>query len=963
MLSLVMLTGCHSTKKKMEQSEAKQPEETVAQGRPDKDYIPVDPDVRIGTLPNGMTYYIRHNAKPENKAFMLLPVKVGSIVEDDDQLGLAHFMEHMNFNGTKHFKKNELIDFLQKMGVRFGADLNAFTSFDRTVYILPIPLDKPENLEKGLLVLHDWSHFATLDPEEIDKERGVVLEEYRLGRGAEERMRRKWWPVALKGSRYAERYPIGKKEILETFPPEVLKRFHKDWYRPDLEAVIVVGDVDPDKVEAKLKEMFADVPKPVNPRERKYYKVPNHKETLVAVASDPEASFNTVLVVYKDHGDHKPMRTTEDYRQYLQEKLYAKILNNRLSDLRDSENPPFTYSFAKHGNFIALTKDAFILTAYTSPEKRKEALRTLLREAKKAKEFGFTQAELDRAKKELMANIEQAYKNRHTTESEHYAWQYEGHFTEGEPIPSVEWEYNMYKWFLPKITLEDVNALSKKFIHDDNRVVVVTGLEKKGLEPVTEADVWNIIKETDNERLTQTKQEETVQNLMKEKPAPGKIVKETRNDKLGTVTLYLDNGAVVTYKKTDFKDDEVLMQYWKFGGKSLLSDDELKKTAYAFAAIPEAGVNGLSKKDLRKILAGKKADDTPGIDNIDTYGNAKARPKDLETMFQLNYLHFTKPNYDPKAFESWKKRQAFRINMANNPLYKFILAFQKFVEGNNNPRYIPPIPTKELLDMQDYKLTYDKYRYFFDGAKDYHYYIVGNFDEARLRDYIKTYIGGLPSSTHPGTFKTYPDYTPKGKHEFVYHKGKDPKSMVIYTAAGLAPYNEHDARLLNAYSEILSNKLIKEIRENESGVYTINAYASIRKLPREKYYFGISFPCGPENARRLATNALKVHHDLMEQGPSDEDWQKVKKAWLVQHEQQMKENRYWIKYLADTDYYGFDPERALKFEEELNKITPEDIKRAARKYLLHPESEITGFWFPENYDDQGNPLDKEEEEK
>ena len=964
LLFSLLLIQCHSTQKAMDQ----QKDQTEAQnggqtaGRPDKAYIPQDPDVRVGKLPNGMTYYIRHNAKPENKAYMLLPLKVGSVVEDDDQQGLAHFMEHMNFNGTKHFKKNELIDFLQKMGVRFGADLNAFTSFDKTVYILPIPLDDSTNLDKGLLVLHDWAYFATLDDEEIEKERGVVLEEYRLGRGAEERMRRKWWPVLLKGSRYAERLPIGKKEILETFPPETLRRFHKDWYRPDLEAVIVVGDVDPDKVEAKLKEMFADIPAPVNPRERKYYSVPDHEETLVAVASDPEAAFNNVMVVYKDHGDHKPMQTAEDYRRHLQERLFAKMFNNRMDDLKDSENPPFTYGWAMHGPFVAQTKDAFVLTAYTAPEKRKYALRTLLREAKKAREFGFTQVELDRAKKELMADIEQKYQNRNTTRSRDFAWKYESHFTEQTPIPSIEWEYNMHKWYLPQITLEDVNVLGKKFIHDDNRVVVVTGLEKEGLEPVTEDDVRKIIRETDAEKLAKAAEEKQTGPLMKEKPAPGKIVKEERNDKLGTVTFYLDNGAQVTYKKTDFKKDEILMQYWKYGGKSLLSDEELKKTNYAFAAVPEAGVNGFSQKELRKILAGKKVKTKPAVDKIDTYGNGETRPKDLETMLQLTYLYFTKPNYDPKAFESWKKKQAFLINYANKPMIQFYLAFDRYMH-KGDPRYMPMLPTPELLEAQDYKLTYDKFRSFFDGGTDYHYYLIGNFDENQVRDFVRTYIGGLPASGRKGQFKTYPDYTPKGQHEFVYHKGSEPKSMVIYTLEGHAPYNEKDAKLLQAFGEILTNKLIKEIRENESGVYTIRAMSGLRKLPHEKYYLNITFPCGPENARRLAQNAIKVYRDLLTNGPTDEDWQKVKKAWLVQHEQNLKENNYWLNYLSDTDYYGYDPERVLKFKDEVNAITPADIRKAANKYFGKPETEVTAFWFPENYDDQGRPLDKNDRSK
>ena len=958
----LLFIQCHSTKKKAEQTMADQTAAATGKpaGKPDKDYIPIDPDVRIGKLANGMTYYIRRNAKPEKKVYMLLPVKVGSVVEDDDQQGLAHFMEHMNFNGTKNFPKNKLVEFLQNMGVRFGADLNAFTSFDKTVYILPIPIDNPENLDKGLLVLHDWAYFATLDPQEIDKERGVVLEEYRLGQGAEERMRRKWWPVLLQGSRYAERLPIGKKEILETFPHDVLKRFHKDWYRPDLEAVIVVGDIDPGAVEQKLQKMFADIPAPQNPRERKFYTVPNHKETRVAVASDPEAMFNRVLVTYKAREDYKPMKTVDDYRQKLLTDLYLKMLNNRLDDIKEQANTPYSGARAYYGTFIAQTKEAFVLSAATPADKRLAALDTLLYQAKKAKLYGFTPGEFERAKKELMANIEQAYQNRNTTDSDNFAWQYQAHFTQGEPIPSVEWEYNMHKWFLPRIQLSEVNALGKKFIHDDNRVIVVAGLKKEGIPDVSENDVWNTIRKVDAQNIPAPKESTEQLSLMTDKPAPGSIVSETRNDKLGTVTLKLSNGATVTYKKTDFKNDEVLVQYWKFGGKSLLTDDEVKKTAFAFKAVPEAGVNGLNKKELRKVLAGKKIKVTPAVDDIDSYGNGSFRPADMETWFQLNFLYYTKPNYDPEAFASWKKRQAFMVNLTNNPMYKFLLEYYKFV-NQNNPRYVPIFPTKEWIDNQDYKLAYDKFREFFDGASGYHFYFVGNFDEQKLRQYIQTYIGGLPASQRPDKYRPLPDYTLTGKHEFIFHKGTEPQSMVIIGQYSPAKFNYTDNLYLKAFGEILTNRLIKEIRENESGVYSIGAHAGMRDIPDSKVYLGITFPCGPENAIRLKNNALKVYRDLLQNGPTDEDLNKIKQSWLSQYRKKAKENNFWLSYLADTDYYGYDAGRFFAFENFVNNMTTDDLRRVAQKYLSRPKSDITGIWLPENYDDQGHPLKKEGE--
>ncbi len=952
-LGLIFLTAqCKSKQKTQVKSMEAEETKTVAT-RPDKDYIPVDPEVKIGKLPNGMTYYIRRNAKPEKKVELRLAINAGSILEDDDQLGLAHFMEHMNFNGLKHFPKNELVDFLQKMGVRFGADLNAFTSFDRTVYMLPIPLDNPENLDKGLLVIHDWAYFANLDPEEIDKERGVVLEELRLGLGASKRMMQKWLPVAMKDSRYAERLPIGKKKILETFPYSALKRFHKDWYRPGLEAVIVVGDIDPAEVEQKLQKMFADIPATENPRERKYYPVPNHKETFVSTAADPEANLNMVRVIYKDRGEYKKPETVDDYVKDMKARLFATMLDNRLDEIKEGENPPFTYNFSGHGLFWSVTKEAFSTTLITpDAQKQKQALEVVLREHKKIKEFGFTQAELDRAKKEILAKYEEAFNNRNTTESRNFAWQYVNHYTQGEPIPSVQWEYDMHKYFLPKITLDEVNALSKEFIHDDNRVIILTGKGDPANPPVSEAEAWKIIDRIAAEKVMRNKEENTAQVLMKEKPQPGKIERTETNEALGTKTYYLSNGAIVTVKKTDFKDDEILVMGLKFGGKSLLTDEELKKTAYALSGVSQTGVNGLSNSQVKKILTGKKAKINFYVDNVDHGFWGETRPKDLEDWMQLQYLYFTKPNKDEKAFNSWFKRNMlFMMNYANAPQMKFIMAVDKYLNGKD-PRYIPPLPTKEIMDMQDYSLAYEKFRQFFDGAGGFHYYFVGNFDEAKMEELIKTYIASLPASKLPSKFKTYPDYERQGVNEFIFRAGKDPKSTVLIKYFGQTPYSPRENMYLKALGEIMTNKLIERIREAESGVYGIRAYGRLNKYPHSAFRFGISFPCGPDNARTLAQHSLEELQKMTDNGPSQDDLDKIKKSWLVKFEEDKKTNRYWLDYLTDTDYLNLDPGRILEYETEVKRMKPSDIQSVAKKYLAKPKNRLIAIQYPEGYQEK-----------
>jgi zinc protease len=912
--------------------------------------IPQDKDVIVGKLDNGLTYYIRHNAKPEKKVELRLAVNAGSILEDDDQQGLAHFMEHMNFNGLKHFPKNKLVDYLQSIGVRFGADLNAYTSFDQTVYMLPIPLDDPKNLEGGLTVIHDWAYFANLTGEEIDKERGVVLEEYRLGLGADKRMMAKWLPVALKGSKYAERLPIGKKNILENFKYETLRRFHKDWYRPDLEAVIVVGDINPEEIEKKIKTLFADIPKAENPRKRKTFYIPNHEGTVISIAADKEAGMNNVRIEYRDKEDFKQDNSVKQYRDGIVEGLFSAIIRNRLKDLADnSDNPPYSFAFAYHGSSIGRTKQAYTAIAYTDADKKIDALKALLRENKKALLFGFSQAELDRAKKSRLARYEQYLNNKNTEESSRIVGQYIRNFLENEPIPSIEWEYNMHKKTLPEITLAEVNALAKKFIHKDNRTIIITGIDKKGEALITEAQVQKAIDDVDNEKLTKSVDTKVASSLLDQKLKAGKIVKEEKNADLGTTTLYLDNGAKVVYKKTDFKNDEVKMMAFKFGGKSLFDTNLLKKVNFALSAVPDGGVNGFKKSDLRKILAGKNANVRMYFGANDLSISGSARPKDLELMFQQLYLNQTKINKDEKAYASWKMRQAaFLGNLGNMPQYKFMLAFSDFT-NQNNPRYVSPIPTKELLDAQDYDSAYDNFTKYFSSANDFYYYFVGNFDEAQLREYVKTYIGAIPNKNVTGKYKKYPDYSLKGFKEFVYKAGKDPKSSVSIIYHGKAKATAKQKMYIKALGEILTNKLIERIREKESGVYGVGARGSINKIPVEKYNFRISFPCGPDNSRKLIASTMDEINKLINEGPSEKDLKKIKTEWKIQFKEKLKQNDFWLDYLSDNDYVNADPKRYKEYLDAVEKMTTKDIQQAAVTYLKNAKNRIIGIWYPEGY--------------
>lgn len=906
--------------------------------------IPFNPEVKMGKLGNGLTYYIKNNGKPENKVELRLVVNAGSILEDEDQLGLAHFMEHMNFNGTKNFEKNELVNYLQSIGVKFGAHLNAYTSFDETVYILPIPSDDPEKLEKGFQIIEDWAHNALLTHEEIDNERGVVLEEYRLGKGADERMRQNYLPKLLYGSKYADRLPIGTKENLETFNYESLKRFYKDWYRPDLMAVIAVGDLDVKTLEEKIKSHFGKIPAAKNPRDRAIYDMPNHKETFIAVETDKEASFSQVQVLFKDYDSATPDLTIADYKHSMVESLFGQMLNNRLDELRNNPNPPFVFGFSYHGGTYARTKEAYQSFAMTSETGQLNALKTLLEENERVKQFGFFEGELERAKKDILARLEKGYKDRDKTESAQIVGQLVNNFLEQKPVPGIAWEYNFQKEHMPNITLDDVNSLIANYIKEDNRVIILTGPEKEGIAKVTEAEVQSVLDNIKNIKLTPYEDKEVAAALMTNIPPAGQITDYKKDEALGTTTLVLSNGATVTYKITDFKNDEILFDAFSYGGTSLYSDEDYKATSFANGGLGEAGVNNFDKNEMSKILSGKMVNVRPSIGAYNEGLSGNASPKDLEELFQLTHLYFTALNKDNDAYNSYKEKQkAFMSNMMSSPQFFFQVEMGKFMYGDN-PRYIG-FPTPEDMDNADYDLAYKKYQERFADAGNFHFYFVGNIDEKKLMEYSEKYLASLPATQSKTMYKV-DDFRPlTGQHEKIVEIGKDPKSMVRMTYHGPTEYNEKEDHALKSLGEVLSIKLIEKLREEEGGVYGVGARGNINKIPYGWYSFNISFPCGPENVEKLTAATLAEVDKLVKEGPTDEDMAKIKEAQLLEYKEDLKDNRFWLRTLRNADFQGMDAKKMLAFETTVANLTKEDLHNVAKKYLT--QGYIIGIQNPE----------------
>ncbi|WP_456379118.1 M16 family metallopeptidase [Lutibacter sp.] len=902
--------------------------------------VPDDPSVVQGTLSNGLKYYIKNNGKPADKVELRLVINAGSIVEDDDQQGLAHFMEHMSFNGTKNFKKNELVDYLQSIGVKFGMHLNAYTSFDETVYILPIPSDDEAKLEKGFQIIEDWAFNALLTDEEINKERGVILEEYRTGLGAEKKMMKNYLPKILYNSKYAKRLPIGKKEILENFNPDVLRRFHKDWYRPDLMAVIAVGDVDVKVLEAKIKAHFDKPSNSKNPRKREVFGDENHQETFVAIESDKEAMFSQVELMYKNPKIKSADITIDGARKELLEGLFAEMINTRLGELRNSANPPFVYGFSFNGGTYVRGRDAYQSIAMANGTEFLVALKALVEENERVKRYGFQQGEFQRAKKSMLARIQKSYENKDKRESKRLVSAMVDNFLEGEPMPSLEWRYKFLNSELPKIQLEEINTLIKEYLRDDNRVVKLTGKEKT----VTKEEVLELLNSVKTNPNIKPYQDTKIQeSLFVSLPKKGAIVKEQKNETFEFTTLTLSNGAKVIYKKTDFKDDEVLFKTESYGGTSLLNTKDYLEVNLALRGLSEAGIAGLSKNDLNKFMTGKIARVRPFISKFSEGMNGSSTPKDLETLFQLIHLNFTQLNKDKDAYNSYVlKQKGFLGNLLANPQFYFQDAFSKY-QYKGYDRYTG-FPTPEAFDKSNYDLAYEIYQQKFSNAGDFYFYFVGNIDENKLKEFAEQYIASLPSTEKRENYKDDGFFPITGSHSKTFYKGNDPKSMVNIIYRGEATYNDKDGLAMKALGEIMSIKLVEKLREEASGVYSPRVSANFSEL-NNSYRLNISFSCGPENVEKLKSIAEQEVAKMVHEGPSEKDLNKAKEAFLLARKEQLKKNKFWLDNISSANFLKKDINKLNNFENNVNNLTSKDVQLVAKRFLNN--GAVVGILMPE----------------
>lgn len=893
--------------------------------------LPFTPDVRTGVLDNGMRYYIRKNAKPENRIELRLAVNAGSMQEDDDQLGLAHFVEHMAFNGTTNFKKNDLINFLEKTGVRFGADLNAYTSFDETVYMLQLPTDKEGLVDKGLMVMSDWATGIAFEGEEIDKERGVIESEWRTGLGADERMRHVWWPKVFYKTRYANRLPIGTMDIIQNAPHDRFRRFYKDWYRPNLQAIIVVGDLDVDAIEAKIKEKFSGLKNPENPREKKTYEVPGHDEMFVAVATDKEAT-STSIQLYTKLPSMK-VKTLDDYRTTMMHQLYNSMLSGRLDEIGQQKEAPFIYAGSGYGGFVR-AKDVYYSSAQAKEDGIKESLKILMTENNRVLQHGFTETELERQKLSLLKSAENKFKEKDKTTSARLAMQCVYHFLENAPMFGAEKDLQLMKEFLPTIKLAEINKLAKNWIINKNRAIVITAPEKKSVLIPTEDEVKKIVSEYSAVETEAYKDKFLDMPLMDKMPVAGKVVEEktTEEKELNITEFKLSNGIRVVMKPTEFQNDKILFNAYSPGGHSLYEDKDFYSASNAAGMIEEAGLAAFDMIALEKKLTGKTVQVSPYIGELyeGFYGSSSV--EDFETLLKLIHLYGTQPRKDKESFDRiiTQNKEQLR-NLVSSPRVFFQKELSK-IKFNGHMRRVA-LPSESDMDKINFDRIYEIYNDRFADFSDFTFVFVGNFEPAKIRKQLELYLASLPSTDRKENWKNVGIELPKEAVTQNLKKGLAPQANVYMGFVQETPWTPEIGFKMTAMSKVLSIMVRENLREDKGGVYSPYVGGGMQNKPMSYSDITVFFQCAPENVENLVDAVKDEVKSLIKNGPSEENYNKVKETLRRGRESDLEKNSFWRN--AIVSYYKDDRDLSeiYNYDQYLENLSMQDIQDMAKQYL------------------------------
>ncbi len=909
----------------------KTPEPEVAQPESAFDLaaeIPLDAKIRIGTLENGLKYYIKRNEYPKARAVIRLAVDVGSVVEDDDQIGLAHVVEHMAFNGSEHFEGNDLIKYLESVGTKFGAHLNAHTSTDETIYKLQIPTDDPEVFEKAFVVFQDWASGLTMDQDEIEAERGVVLEEWRGRRGAGARFRDETRPLTYKDSQYADRNTIGTEESLKTFEPDALRRFYSDWYRPNLMALVVVGDFEPDAVEQKIKDHFSGLTNPESPRERPHFTVDDHEDTLYKVYADPELTQTAVSILVK-HDD--PYDTTYGgYRDGLIRGLFYAVLNERLGDVSQQLEPPFLRAYAGPANLAPAEGGA--RAGVTAIEGRPlEAVEALVTEMSRIRATGVSQAELDRAQTAQLRSYERYYSERDKTHSSRLANEFYRNFTIGESLPGIEHEYEIVKEFMPGVTVEVVNAYAKEWMSQSSRVVTMMSPEKEGLEVPTEAALEELIARVEAQDFEALESDVVDAPLVGSVPEQGTIAEREEVPELGVTVWTLSNGARLVLKPTDFKKDEIRLSAFSQGGYSLIDDELYVPAQTAVPIVARSGYGEFEANNLRKRLAGQSVSVRPYIGNHREGLTASASPDDIKTMFELIHLAFTQPRFDELglALDRRSRENSIR-NRLTNPNVVFGDKFNEIMY-QGHPRYEPwTLATLDKLDLAKSRAFYQER---FANSGDFTFVLVGAFTLEDIEPLVNQYIASLPSNDTADPVGDDGSRRVTGIKKAEIKQGIEQKGAVRLEFHGDFESNPANRSQLAAMTAVLSTLLREELREARGGVYGVRVSNGVWEQPEEGYRLTISFGCDPDRVDELEKATFEVLEAFVEAPVEAHYVDKEKAKNERSHETNLLDNGYWIGQLASYYRRGEDPLNILDFEARNDKLTPEFVHEAAKKYI------------------------------
>lgn len=897
-----------------------------------------DNTIRKGILPNGMTYYIRHNAQTKGVADFYIAQKVGSILEEKRQRGLAHFLEHMAFNGTKHFPGNTLqpgiVAWCESVGIKFGANLNAYTSVDQTVYnISAAPVTREGVIDSCLLILNDWSHELLLTDKEIDKERGVIEEEWRTRRSgmAMQRLSEQAMPVIYAGTKYSDCMPIGNIDIVRTFPYNDLRDYYSKWYRPDLQAIIVVGDINEDKIEEKIKKLFAKIPLPQNPVHRIYYPIGNNEKMILYTATDKEQpTVNFTLYMKRDVTPKQERNTIQNYADDYKTNILRMAINDRLEELSRTKNAPFISASVRSGNFfLASTKDAFELSGVLKEGKVIEAIQLLVGEVERARANGITIDELKRGKAEMLSYAENDYNDRSNRRNGEFVEQCVQNFLEETPIIDPEKELEMVRKLDKTVTIDDVNALAKTIITNQNQVVTMFGPDKNTFKMPTNSSIENAILKAQKQHYTPYKTQNTLtERLITKLPKPGSIISE-RTYKYGYTEFTLSNGLKVYVRPTNFEPDEVNLKLFSLGGKNIYPDSEMPNLTYLMAGATIGGVGQYNDLTLEKMLAGKTATVTPFIDN-DTRGMAgTSNVKDTKTLLELVYLYFTQPRKDPQAFKNlMEQQQEFLTNAHVNPMLAYNDTLHKVAYATNRMASMD----KEQLKRVNYNRIMHIYKELFANAANFKLILTGNININKLRPLLCQYIATLPSNNTKETIGTYEPKLVDGKKTYIFHKKQTtPTAITTIVIKGKMEYNNRNELLMDAIGQLLRIVYTEKVREDKGGTYSVQVSGDLQHHPNNEALLRIAFQTDPQKYNSLIPIVYKELEKMATEGPSQQDLDKVKAYELKVYNQVLRMNNYW-EYVLYTDLYnGIDVDTDFRYIVE--NMTCDDIRTTLRNLL------------------------------